>query len=264
MSRKYSESVRVIRENNMKIIISPAKKMRNDIDCPEPQGLPVFIERTEELLARLRSMSQEELKKLWACNDSICNLNCERLSEMDLKRNLSAALVSYDGIQYQYMAPQVFEEPYYMYVQEHLRILSGFYGILKPLDGVTPYRLEMQARLATERGKNLYAFWGDSLYNELTRGKEGTVILNLASDEYSKCIERYLKTRDRYITCIFGQFEKGKITEKGVYVKMARGEMVRYLAERRAEEPEEAKNFDRLGYSYREELSDDLNYVFLK
>ncbi len=250
-------------EDNMKIIISPAKKMRNDTDCPVPEGLPVFIERTEELLARLRSMDRDGLKKLWACNDSICDLNCERLSEMDLRKNLSAALVSYDGIQYQYMAPQVFEEPYYIYVQEHLRILSGFYGILKPLDGVTPYRLEMQAHLATGRGKDLYTFWGDSLYSELTGGEEETVILNLASAEYSKCIERYLKTRDRYITCIFGQYEDGRVREKGVYVKMARGEMVRYLAEKGAEEPEEAKGFDRLGYSYREEFSDENKYVFL-
>ena len=170
-------------------------------------------------------------------------------------------MVSYDGIQYQYMAPQVFEEAYYRYVQEHLRILSGFYGIVKPLDGVTPYRLEMQAKLKMAPCKNLYEYWGDSLYRELTR--DDHVILNLASYEYSKCIEKYLTPDDRYITCVFGQLIDGKIKEKGVYVKMARGEMVRYLAERGAKEPEEAKGFDRLGFAYVEEYSDEKTYVFL-
>ncbi len=248
----------------MKIIISPAKKMLDDVDFPEPDALPVYIERTEMLLSKLKSMSRQELKKLWACNDIITDLNCKRLANMDLRRGLSAALVSYDGIQYQYMAPDVFEAAYFEYVQEHLRILSGFYGILRPLDGVTPYRLEMQARLVTERGKNLYEFWGDSLYQELIRGDDPVVILNLASFEYSKCIERYLKPEDTYITCIFGQWEDGKVREKGVYVKMARGEMVRYLAECGAKTPEEAKGFDGLHFRYRDDLSDESHYMFLK
>ena len=104
----------------------------------------------------------------------------ERLQHMDLQTG-SAALVSYVGIQYQYMAPQVFEDAYYEYVQEHLRILSGFYGIVRPLDRVTPYRLEMQAKLAMDGHRNLYSYWGDSLYRELTQ--DDHVILNLASGE---------------------------------------------------------------------------------
>ncbi len=248
----------------MKIIISPAKKMLKDVDYPEPCTLPVYIEKTEMLLSRLNSMSRQELKKLWECNDAITDLNCERLAHMDLRKGLSAALVSYDGIQYQYMAPDIFEDAYFDYVQEHLRILSGFYGILCPLDGVTPYRLEMQAKLVTEKCKNLYEFWADSLYQELIRGDDTVVILNLASSEYSKCIERYLKPEDTYITCIFGQWEDGKVREKGVYVKMARGEMVRFLAERGAKTPEEAKGFDGLHFRYREDLSDANRYVFLK
>ena len=205
-------------------------------------------------------MSYEELKKLWACNDDIAAQNVERLHTMDLESG-AAALVSYVGIQYQYMAPQVFEDTYYEYVQEHLRILSGFYGILRPLDRVTPYRLEMQAKLAMYSHRNLYSYWGDSLYRELTR--DDHVILNLASNEYSKCIQKYLTPEDTYITCTFGQLVDGKVKEKGVYVKMARGEMVRYLAEIGAQSPEDAKGFDRLGFRYNLELSDESNYVFL-
>lgn len=254
----------------MRIIISPAKKMRTDVDYPEPAGLPVFLEKSEYLLGVLRAMSYDQLKKLWACNDEIAGQNAERLRTMELRGKggaqggfgaLAAALVSYDGIQYQYMAPQVFPDAYYDYVQEHLRILSGFYGIVKPLDAVTPYRLEMQARLQTDRARNLYEFWGDSLYRELTQ--DDHVILNLASYEYSKIIEKYLTSEDTFVTCIFGQMIDGRVREKGVYVKMARGEMVRYLAEIGARSPEDAKGFDRLGFTYREDLSDSDRYVFI-
>ena len=244
----------------MKIIISPAKKMTAQVEYPAPVASPVFLERTEQLMHRLQSMSYEELKKLWVCNDDIAAQNVERLRAMDLQKG-AAALVSYVGIQYQYMAPQVFEDAYYAYVQKHLRILSGFYGIVRPLDCVTPYRLEMQAKLAMDGHRNLYSYWGDSLYGELTR--DDHVILNLASHEYSKCIEKYLTLEDTYITCTFGQLVDGKVKEKGVYVKMARGEMVRYLAEIGAESPEDAKGFDRLGFRYEETRSDARNYVFL-
>ncbi len=248
---------------SLKIILSPAKRMRSCVEEPVPTALPVYLKRTEKLLKRLQAMSRCELKALWSCSDAIADLNCERLSRMNLYQNLSAALVSFDGILYQYMAPQVFEESYYEYVQDHLRILSGFYGILKPLDGVTPYRLEMQAPLETEEGKNLYEFWKETLYSELVRGGSPSVILNLASAEYYKCIKPYLRPEDTCITCIFGQWENNRVREKGVYVKMARGEMVRYLAEHHAEDPAEAKNFDRLGFCYHGELSDENRYVFL-
>ena len=244
----------------MKIIISPAKKMTSQVEYPAPTASPVFLDRTEQLMRKLQSMSYEELKKLWSCNDEIASQNVERLQYMDLQTG-AAALVSYVGIQYQYMAPQVFEDAYYEYVQEHLRILSGFYGIVSPLDRVTPYRLEMQAKLAMEGHRNLYSYWSDSLYRELTQ--DDHVILNLASGEYSKCIQKYLTAEDTFITCTFGQLVDGKVKEKGVYVKMARGEMVRYLAEINAQSPEAAKGFDRLGFRYEESLSDASNYVFL-
>jgi cytoplasmic iron level regulating protein YaaA (DUF328/UPF0246 family) len=122
------------------------------------------------------------------------------------------------------------------YVQEHLRILSGFYGVMRPMDGVVPYRLEMQAKVAVCGHKNLYDFWGDSLYREVIG--DSRIVINLASEEYSKCIERYLQLDDRYITCIFGELEGDKVVQKGVYAKMARGEMVRFMAGIHVDEPE--------------------------
>jgi len=158
------------------------------------------------------------------------------------------------------MAPAVFEEGQLSYVQEHLRILSGFYGVLKPMDGVTPYRLEMQAKANIGGRKNLYDFWGDRLYEEV-RDDSG-IIINLASKEYSKCIEKYLQKEDTYITCTFCEMVNGKPVQKGTYAKMARGEMVRFMAEHQIEDVEEIKKFDRLGYVFREDLSKKSEYVF--
>jgi cytoplasmic iron level regulating protein YaaA (DUF328/UPF0246 family) len=184
----------------------------------------------------------------------------ERLEKMDLKKNLTPALISYEGIAYQYMAPAVFEDGHLEYVQEHLRILSAFYGALKPMDGVTPYRLEMQAKASVGGYKDLYELWGRRLYDEV-RGEDG-IIINLASKEYSKCIEKYLTEDDTYITCTFCEEVNGKLVQKATYAKMARGEMVRYMAEHNVEEPEQMKSFDRLGYQFREELSTEKEYIF--
>ena len=246
----------------MRIIISPAKKMNVDADSLPCQGLPAFLPRTERLLSALRAMDAAELKRLWKCNDQIAALNIRRLEAMDLQRNLTPAILSYEGIQYQYMAPGVFTSAEYGYVQEHLRILSGFYGLLRPFDGVTPYRLEMQARLAVDGAKDLYAFWGSSLARQLAA--ESGCILNLASREYSLCVSKHLEPSVRFITCVFGEETGGRILEKGTLCKMARGEMVRYLAEHRITEPEAAKGFDRLGYRYAPTRSDGNTYVFLR
>jgi len=125
----------------MRIIISPAKQMREETEIFTCTELPVFLEKAEILKNWIRSLTYEQQKALWACNDKIARQNAERFANMDLRKNLSPALLAYDGIQYTYMAPAVFEDGQFDYVQEHLRILSGFYGVVKPMDGVVPYRL---------------------------------------------------------------------------------------------------------------------------
>lgn len=245
----------------MKIIISPAKKMNVDNDSLVHQDLPVFLNQTELLCKRLKEMSYAELKALWKCNDKIAALNVERLQHMDLRKNLTPAILSYEGIQYQYMAPSVFTVDEFSYIQDHLRILSGFYGVLRPFDGVVPYRLEMQAKLPMGEAKDLYSFWGDSLANHLFA--ETDCIINLASKEYSLCVSKYLPEKIRFISCIFGEWKDGKIIEKGTICKMARGEMVRYMAENQIEEPERIKEFSILNYQYSIEHSDNNTYVFL-
>ena len=244
----------------MKIIISPAKKMNMDTDKLDYKDIPVFLEQTEYILSWLRDHSLSELQKLWGCNEKIAKQNYERIRNMDLRSSLTPAIISYEGLAYQYMAPAVFERSSIDYVQEHLRILSGFYGVLKPLDGVTPYRLEMQAKAAINSHKDLYELWGKRLYNEV-RNETG-IIINLASKEYSKCIEKYLRPDDTFITVTFGETANGKLVTKGTYAKMARGEMVRFMAENMIEDPNEIKTFDRLGYVFMDELSNSDELVF--
>ena len=246
----------------MKIIISPAIKMNVDTDTMEVCALPVFLEKTEEIMHWIKERSYEELQKLWSCNDKIAEQNFERFRTMDLRRNLTPALISYEGIQYQYMAPAVFSHKEWEYVQKHLRILSGFYGVLSPLDGVTPYRLEMQAKAKIAGTKDLYEYWGAKLYEQVR--DESGVILNLASKEYSKAVEKYLNPEDTFITVVFGEWKNGKVIQKGTQAKMARGEMVRFMAGHGIGEPEQIKTFDRLGYQFQAELSGEREDVFVQ
>lgn len=246
----------------MKIIISPAKKMKIDTDTLPWKDLPEFLQDTQCLCKALQSMSYHELKQLWKCNDSIATLNAERLQHMNLKQFLTPAILAYEGIQYQYMAPGVFAQGEYDYVQEHLRILSGFYGVLNPLDGVTPYRLEMQAKLPVGEHKDLYDFWGDRLAKTLSAQTD--CILNLASKEYSIAVSRHLPNTVRWITCIFGEERNGKVVEKGTACKMARGEMVRFLAQNQITTPEQITTFHGLDYWYDHTRSDKNALVFLR
>lgn len=154
------------------------------------------------------------------------------------KRRLLPAMLSCEGIPYLYLAPRVMDDASLEYLQSHLRILSGFYGILKPFDGVVPQRLEMQAKPRKEKPVSLYEYWGNTLAEHLFR--EDHLIVNLASKEYSRCILKYGKNRPdiRCVTCVFGEAADGRIVEKGTPARMARGEMTCCLAENQADDPD--------------------------
>ncbi len=246
----------------MKIIVSPAKKMKVDTDTFPVAGIPCFLEEAKYLCLAIRQLSLSEAKSLWECNDKLAELNFRRFAEMDLEKNLTPAIMSYEGLQYQHMAPAVFTEAALAYIRGHLKILSGFYGVLSPFDGVVPYRLEMQAKLSLDGKKDLYDFWGDRLCRCVS--EETDAILNLASREYSLAVEKYLSPKTRYVTCIFGELQGGKVRQKGTFAKMARGEMVRFLAENRIMELGQAREFEGLGYHYAKEYSSEKEFVFLK
>lgn len=236
--------------------------MNIDSDGFQGVSVPYFIEKAEFLRNMLKSMSYEELKKLWKCNDKIAALNFERLKNMNPENALTPAILSYDGIQYKYIAPNVFTYDQLNYINEHLIILSGLYGMLRPFDGVMPYRLEMQAKLSGENFKSLYDFWGSSVADVLSETTD--TIINLASKEYSKVVSDNIGNNINFITCSFAQIINGKPIEKGTLCKMARGEMVRYMAENNVKDYKNIKNFNRMNFSYSDMLSDENTFVFIK
>lgn len=246
----------------MRIILSPAKKMNTDADSLAPSALPQFLSEAERIKIALQSLSAPQLQSLWGCNDTLANLNVERLRAMNLQRSLTPAILSYEGIAFQRMAPGVFEEAQFVYIQEHLRILSAFYGLLRPFDGVTPYRLEMQAKLAVGVHRDLYAFWGGKLAKQLAA--ETDFVLNLASKEYSRAVEPHLPPTVRFLTCTFGELKEGKLIEKGTLCKMARGHMVRWLAEHNVSERSDIRQFEEMGYRFAGAYSTDAKDVFIK
>lgn len=239
----------------MRIILAPAKNMRYIEDSPYDLSKPCFLQKSETLLAKLKKMNFDELKKVYKASDDIVLQNMERLKQTDLNKSLSAACLSYNGIAFKHLAFNVFSDEEYAYLNSHLRILSGLYGVLKPFDGIAQYRLEMQSILDDI---NLYDYWKDDIYKEV----KDKVIINLASKEYSKCIEDYLEDDVRYITIHFVEKSKDKYVIKATYAKMARGEMVRYMASNKIEDVEDIKKFNYLNYSYLESLSDENNYYF--
>lgn len=245
----------------MQIILSPAKTMR---DAPEQfpgQTLPAFLPQTETLLRRLRELSEPELKALWKCSDPLVRTNQERLARMDLRRGLTAAVFAYEGIQYRCLGPETLDRQALDYLSGHLRILSGFYGLLRPFDGIAPYRLEMQSRLPVGQAKDLYQYWGGSLAARLCA--ETDCILDLASKEYSRSVAGFVPAGVRRVTCVFGEQKNGKLVEKSTRSKMLRGSLARYLAQQQAAGPEQAQAFCAQGCRFAPELSSEERYVFL-
>ena len=244
----------------MRIIISPAKNMSQNNKELEYNSLPIFLEDTKKILSTLREKNQSELQNMWKCNDNLLEENIQRIKNMDLAKNLTPAILTYEGMVFKHLIPAVLEDNNIEYLQKNLRILSGFYGVLKPLDGITPYRLEMQSKLKIDSFKNLYDFWGDKIYREIL--DESKIIINLASKEYTKAIEKFLSEDIRFITCSFVEKSGDQLVTKGTYSKMARGEMARFIAKHNLEKPEELKKFNELGYIFREDLSSETEYIF--
>ena len=214
---------------------------------------PALISESKKLLEYLKSLSLLDLKDIWLCSDKLASKSYLELSRLNLDNLQSPAILSYDGIAYTYMAPSIFDGEMYNYINEHLFILSALFGALRPSDGVMPYRLEMQAKLDFLANKSLYEFWGDKIYN-LIHPDDG-VIINLASKEYSDAVRPYVAKSDSFIDINFVESVNNKLVTKATFAKMARGEMVRFMAERKIETIEELKGFDRLNFSFRPDLS---------
>ncbi len=245
----------------MRIILSPAKKMKVDLESAY-ETLPMYLDKTEVLWHYLKDLSFDEAKALWKCNDKLVTQNLLRMQRDDLTTGLTPALFAYDGLAFSHMAPNLFTREALDYVHEHLRILSGFYGVLRPFDGVVSYRLEMQAKIGLNDTHSLYDYWYDLIYKGVV--DEDHIFLDLASKEYSKAIENFLQEGDQMIHFTFGEIINEKVKTKATLAKMARGEMVHYMAMHQVNDLEDLKNFSELGFHYNKSLSSDNEFVYIK
>lgn len=250
------------------LVISPAKRM-DVVDAPDAEPTsPLFLDRTVELMRVVQALDPAAQQALWRTGDELTRLSRERFSAMDecALRDASAltpAVLSFHGIQYQHLAARVMDSSQLAWLDAHLRILSGFYGLLRPGDGVMPYRLEMGARLATGGHRDLYGFWGRALADELARGAD--VIVNLASVEYARAVTPFLPdTPARLVTCLFATLVDGRLLQRATEAKAARGTFVRWCAEEGAEELADLGSFCERGYHLDEGRSDAGTLVFVR
>lgn len=290
------------------IIVSPAKKMQVVEGEPYALTRPVFLQDAVALAGRLRELGYEGARKVWDCSDALARPNWERLATMQSDmasepRSLSSAVAAYVGIQYQHLASQVMSEAELEWLGRHLRIVSGMYGVLRPFDGVVPYRLEMQAKLRMGKKANLYQYWGDRLCRQICREcavgearqkryagaashedkafpseavaeatARGTIrshfaIVNVASQEYARAVVPYARGLGvQVLTCVFGSVRPsdGKLVQPSTEAKAARGTFVRWCAENEVTDVADFCRFSERGYGLREDLCDAHTLVFVR
>lgn len=234
--------------------------MKIDRDSFPIQSKPQFLDKTRILEKFLKSRSNEQLKDLWHASEKVTKQSILQLEKMNLDEHLTPAILAFSGIQYQYMAPDLFTQPALDYIQNNLRILSGFYGMLRPFDGVCPYRLELNTKMVGFRDYSLYHFWGSDIADNLYQ--HDRVVINLASKQYMRLVKPYLNKQQRLITIDFQELKNGKWKTIGVHAKMARGEMVRYIAERQIKKPTDLWDFHDFEFQFEPEVSTEDHYIF--
>ncbi len=240
-------------------IISPAMNMRMGKTPDICLSRPVMMEKAERIYEELKKLQPWEIQSLMKTNEKIALQAFLDFQDWK-KEGGTAAVFAYDGLVFKnvdagHMTPEELE-----YLNRHVRILSGLYGVLRPLDEIRPYRLEMASPIKID-GQNLYRFWGDSLAGEIFT--PGEPVINLASEEYAKAVRKYADPFDRWIDIEFLTMRNGKLKTIVAWAKMARGQMIRFIAQRRPEDPEELKAFEFHGYEYEEALSAENKFVFI-
>lgn len=252
----------------MLLLLSPAKKL--DYDSPVRTELatqPLFVEQAQGLIDILRTQSEEDIAGLMKLSDDLARLNVQRYQEWEPKfdrSNARQAILAFNGDVYEGMAATDLSDKELKWAQDHIVILSGLYGALRPLDLMRPYRLEMGTRLKNPGGANLYAYWGSRIANYLNERQDGEtkpVVLNLASEEYFKAVDQKA-LRARVVQCVFQDEKNGAWKIISFYAKKARGLMARFVIDKRVQTVEGLKAFDREGYVFQPELSGQDKLVF--
>jgi cytoplasmic iron level regulating protein YaaA (DUF328/UPF0246 family) len=254
----------------MLALISPAKKL-NFEDEWNSNGFtqPDFLDHSQELVNTIKGMPASDLQSLMALSDKLGELNYNRYQQFSIpftQVNARTAITAFRGDTYVGLDADTLLPDDISYAENHLRILSGLYGLLRPSDLVQAYRLEMKTRLRTDRGDNLYDFWGGILSqacNNTVKNHSDKTIVSLASNEYIKAIKTVGLESD-LLTCHFKELKDGEPKTIGLFAKRGRGMMARFMIQRRLETPEQLKDFNEDGYAFESSLSDELNYVFLR
>ena len=250
----------------MHLLISPAKTLdMNESIAVQKSTLSPFIEESAVLIKDLKKLKSTEIQDLMKVSSKIAELNAERFHQWGLpfdKSNAKAALYAFKGDVYTGLDADTLSEDDLDFAQNHLSILSGLYGLLRPLDLMQAYRLEMGTKFANTGGKNLYEFWGDKITKEINT-REQKYIINLASNEYFKAIKKK-DLNAEIITPVFKDEKNGTLKIISFYAKKARGMMTRFIIQNRIENVEEIKNFNLDRYAFCEDLSSDKEWVFTR
>ncbi|MGS2723559.1 peroxide stress protein YaaA [Porticoccus sp. GXU_MW_L64] len=254
----------------MHIIISPAKTL--DFETPavaNKHSQAEFLASSAKLIGELRQLAPQDISALMKVSDKIGQLNYDRFQSWKrpfTEKNAKQALLAFKGDVYTGLDAESFTQHDFNWAQKHLRILSGLYGLLKPLDLIQPYRLEMGTKFANKGGKNLYEFWGDTLTDVLNKElatEKKPVLINLASNEYFKAVNTKSLNAE-IITPAFKDYKNGQYKMISFYAKKARGLMSAYIIKNRLNNPDDIKNFDTAGYYFSPEQSKGNNWVFLR
>lgn len=252
----------------MLVVISPAKKLDENCDnnIINKFTVPPYLENSKKIVKALRSYSISSLSKLMNISDKISRLNYERYIKWSLpfnKNNSYHALLLFQGDVYKGISVKDFDKEDFLFAQKSLRILSGLYGILKPLDLIQPYRLEMGTQLKIGKFNDLYDFWGDEITKSINNDKNSDYLINLASVEYFKSINTD-SLKSKLINISFKEKKDGKYKIIGIHAKKARGLMSRYIVKNKITEPLKLKKFNLERYKYNKILSTESDWVFTR
>ena len=252
----------------MLTVLSPAKKLSKECNVHTDQyELPRFLKQSEELVRTLKKMDPNDLMSLMGISENLAILNWERIqnwNKLFKPKNSREAVYSFMGDTYTGLDSDSLDNDDLVFAQKHTRILSGLYGVLRPMDFMMPYRLEMGTKLENRSGNNLYDYWGDtlaeSINNELQEHKNN-VVVNCASVEYFKSIDRPSLSA-QVITPHFKEIKNGKTKMISFFAKKARGMMARFIVKERIRKPSELESFNELGYKFSKKESTDNDFVF--
>ena len=250
----------------MHLLISPAKTLDMNVETgPANTTLSPFLKESSLLIKDLKKLKSTEIQSLMKVSSKIAELNAERFNTWNLpfnKMNAKAAIHAFKGDVYTGLEAESLSDDDMIFAQDHLSLLSGLYGLLRPLDLMQAYRLEMGTKFANKRGKNLYEFWGDKITEEINN-REKEDVINLASNEYFKAINKKI-LKAKITTPVFKDEKNGALKIISFYAKKARGMMARFIIQNRIKNVEEIKKFDLGGYAFSENLSSNKEFVFTR